>query len=90
MFSSLEDYTDDIALLSHTHRANQEKKTWWHNKFAQQISLNINSKKTELIAVKISHSHLVKIKEEELPYVGQFTYLGMRTDGGANNDIQSK
>ena len=92
-FSYLEDldYTDDLALLSHTHTDIQEK-TQRLNTFANQVGLNISSKKTEIKGLNTTYARPVQIDNEELPYTDRFTYLGsiISRDGGTDLDIQSR
>ncbi|RXN04778.1 endonuclease-reverse transcriptase [Labeo rohita] len=91
LFSSLEDFADDLALLSHTHQHMQEK-TNRLNTFARQVGLKISQRKTEVMTLNIDSPAPVKVDGKELPTTKSFTYLGsiVRQDGGAGNDIQSR
>ena len=57
LFDTLEDldFTDDLALLSHTHQHMQEK-TRRLSKFGQQVGLRTNKRKTEVITLNVNAS----------------------------------
>ena len=84
------DYTDDEALLSHTHSHIQEK-TRRLNNFPKQVGLNISSK-IEIMALITIKRRPIQIDGEELPYIDRFTYLGsiIGRDGGTELEIQSR
>ena len=83
------DFADDLALLSHTYEHMQEKITHL-NENAQQIGPKISRKKSEVMVLKTNERRRIKIEEDELPYMEEFTYLGstVRNDGGAGKDIR--
>jgi len=93
LFSTLEDldFTEDSALLSHTHSHMQEK-TSLLSKYAHQVGLNIRLTKTEVMTLNISNPQPIKVNGKDLPMTDQFKYLGsiIRQDGGAGLDIQSR
>ena len=66
LFSTLEDldFTDDLALVSHTHQHMQEKTTHL-TMFAQQISLKISQKKKEVMMLDVPNPSQVKVNGEE-------------------------
>ena len=77
LFSQLEDidYADDIALLSTT--ANHLKKNaQLLTENARKIGLQINQKKTKVMCMNLKERPQIKIDEEELEVVTDFTYLG--------------
>jgi hypothetical protein len=93
LFSSLEDldFADDLALVSHTHQHIQEK-TSRLNRYAQQIGMKINVKKSEVMSLNIPNPQPVRVNGEDLPTAEEFTYLGstVRHDGGAGSDIKRR
>ena len=77
IFSLLEDldYADDIALLSTT--ANHlQKKAQMLTKNAKKTGLQINHKKTKVMCMSLKERPQIKMDEEELEVVTDFTYLG--------------
>ena len=93
LFSTLEDqdFADDLALLSHTHRHIQEK-TSRLSTFAQQVGLTVSQKKTELMMLNVQNPSPVTVNGEDLPTTEEFIHLGstVRHDGGASSDIQNR
>ena len=85
------DFADDIAMFSHTHQHLQEK-TNRLQKYAGQIGLNVNAKKTEIMTLNTNRPSPVMLGEQELSTTNTFTYLGsvVNTDGGAETDIQQR
>lgn len=85
-YSTLEDldFTDDLALLSHTHTHTHEKTA---QSFGQQVGLVINCSKTKVMFINTAKS--VKIKEQDLELSHSFSYLGSTIchDGGTSKDI---
>jgi len=92
LLSTLEDldFADDLTLVSHTHQHVQEK-TSRLSTFAQQVSLKISQKKTEVVMLNVQHPAPVKVNED-LPTIEEFTYLAscVRHDGGAGKDIKNR
>ena len=92
-FTILEDldFADDIAMLSHTHQHIQEKSSRIE-KYAGQIGLKINHKKTEVMSLNTNNPAPIIINGKSLPQTDTFTYLGstVRSDGGANTDIKQR
>ena len=85
------DYADDLALLSHTYQHIQEKTNSLH-KYASQVGLNVNKKKSEVMTINANNNSSVKIEGHELPTTKSFTYLGsiVESDGDAGSDIQNR
>ena len=76
-FSQLEDldYEDDVAQLSTT--ANHlQKKAQLLTDNAMKIGLQINQKKTKVMCMNLKERPRIRIDEEELEVVNDFTYLG--------------
>ena len=94
LFTNLDvlDFADDLALLSHTHSHIQEKTNRLHIKYAKQVGLKINKRKTEVMTLNVQDPAQVKVEEDPLPYTDQFTYLGsiVRHDEGARSDISNR
>ena len=76
-FSQLEDldYADDIALLSTTSN-HLQKKAQLLTDNALKTGLQINQKKTKAMCTNLKEPPQIKIDEEELEVVTDFTYLG--------------
>ena len=91
-FSTLEDleFTDDLALVSHTHQHMQEKTTCL-SMLAQQVGLKISKKKTAVMMLNVPNRSPVNMNGEDLP-TKEFTYLGSSVghDGGAGSDIRNR
>ena len=87
----LEDFADDIALLSHTFQHIQQK-TNRLSKYAKYIGLNISETKTEVMTINVSNSTPIKLNGKDLPTTNTFTYLGsiVCNDGGASEDIKTR
>ena len=85
------DYADDLALLSHTHSHIQEN-TRRLNIFANQVGLNISSKKTEIMALNTTNRSPVQVENGDLPCTDRFTSLGsiISSEGAGDLDIQSR
>ena len=86
-------FYDDLSLLSHTHSPIQEKTNRLHI-HSKQVGLKINKRKTEVMTLilNVQDPAPVKVEEDPLPYIEQFTYLGStaRHDGGAGSDISNR
>ena len=84
LLSTLEDldFADDLALVSHTHQHMQEK-TSRLSTFAQQVSLKISQRKTDVMTLNVQHLAPVKVNGEDIPTTEEFTYLAsiVRHDG---------
>lgn len=60
------DFTDDIALLPHTHSYSHET-TSRLSTYTHQVGLNINLIKTEVMILKTSNPHTGNVDGEDLP-----------------------
>ena len=93
LFTHLEDldYADDLALLSHLEK-NMQDKTIRLQQNAASIGLNINIKKTVVMALNCRVPPDIEINGNHLECSSSFTYLGSTVtfDGGADKDIQSR
>ena len=69
------DFADDIVLLSQRQTDMQEKTTTLVEK-AQSVGLRVSKKKTKHMRVKTKSKEPVKLKDETIEDVKDFTYLG--------------
>ena len=86
-----QDYTDEIVLLSHSF-SDMQHKTDRLNRFAQQVGLNISTRKTEVMAASTTTPVPITVGQHQLNATQSFTYLGSEVchDGGANLDIKQR
>ncbi|KAL5007014.1 hypothetical protein ScPMuIL_015820 [Solemya velum] len=93
LFSYLEDldHADDLALLSNLEN-NMQDKTSRLQQNAASIGLNINIKKTEVMALNCRVPPDIEINGNHLKCSSSFTYLGstVTSEGGVDKDIQSR
>ena len=93
LFSHLEDldFTDDLALLSTTHKQLQEN-TDKLVKYGQQTGLTINTTKTQVMNINPKQKEDITLNGKPLESVEEFTYLGslISSDNGAKRDVQSR
>ena len=77
LFSQLEylDYADDIVLLSTTEN-HMHKKAQLLTENARKTGLQTNQKKPKVLCMNLKERPQIKIDEEELEVVTDFTYLG--------------
>ena len=77
------DYTDDIALLSHSFHDIQKKNDSL-NRLSQLVGLQVNPIKTEVLPVNVLAPLPIKIGQLNLKTTQQFTYLRSTvcSDGG--------
>ena len=85
------DFADDLALLS-TKQEDLQTKTNNLVKFADQVGLKVNVKKTETMHTGADPVFPIYIEGEAVKSTKKFTYLGsvMSTDEGALADIKSR
>jgi hypothetical protein len=83
------DYTDDLALLSHTEDHMQEK-TRKLEENARMVGQKINAKKTKLMYLNTERLPVIFVEGKKLDTVDSFNYLGscITTEGGAERDIK--
>ena len=85
------DYADDISLLSTT--ANHlQKKAQILTENARKTRLQINQKKTKVMCINLKERPQIKIDEEELEVVTDFTYLGsnISVENTGQKDISAR
>ena len=91
--SSLEDldFADDIALLSHRHQDMQSKTTLFSDT-AGKIGLKASTKKTKHMRMNSRTNAPIRMQNEDIEEVNEFTYLGskMSTDGDTENEIKTR
>ena len=82
-------YTDDLALLSHTEDHMQEKNRKLE-KNARMIGLMINAKKTKLMYLNTERLLIIFVEGKQLDTLDSFNYIGscITTEGGAERDIK--
>ena len=92
LFSQLEDldFADDLSLLS-SKQEHLQQKTERLNTFSKQVGLNINRKKSQVMAIN-TPSTKISLDGEDLEDVKIFTYLGsvINQESGPERDIQSR
>ena len=92
--SSLEDldFADDICLLA-SNRKHMQNKTTKLCGVAEQVGLNINSKKTKVMSINAPTNPPISIyKNEAVEEVDEFSYLGsiVSNDNGTSKEIKSR
>ena len=82
------DFTDDIALISHTQRQMQDK-TNLVNDLSDSIGLSINSGKSKVLRINTRNEAPTLLRGEALDEVDSFTYLCsiVTKDGWTEADI---
>ena len=85
------DFADDLAMLSSS-PAKLQTKTDRLVKFAKQVGLFVNIKKTEVMAIGKALDVAIKIEGEDLKEVNKFTYLGsvISNEDRAKADINTR
>jgi hypothetical protein len=85
------EYADDICLMSHKYEHLQAK-TEALNITSKLVGLQINTKKTKIMAINNRRKPIIKIQNEEIENIEEFTYLGSITDknSGTEEDIKSR
>ena len=69
------DFSDDIALMSHSHRRMQDKTTYLI-RIAAQVGLKINKKKTKILQLNPTCERPIMLEGEGLDEVESVRYLG--------------
>ena len=70
-----EDFADDIALLSHTHKDMQEKTTRIEES-AKLVGLKVNHSKTKIMRINAKKNDHITVNGQTLENVSEFAYLG--------------
>ncbi|VDP77807.1 unnamed protein product [Schistosoma mattheei] len=85
------DFTDDLALLSHTHEQMQITKASV-SAVSVSVGLNIHEGKTKVLKFKTKNSNPITLDGETLEDIESFTYLGSIIDeqGGSDADVNSR
>ena len=85
------DFADDIALLSHK-RQDMQTKTSKFSNTAAQIGLKASTKKTKHMRMNARSDEKIKMQDEEIEEVTEFTYLGskMSENGDSENEIRTR
>ena len=83
------DFADDIVLLSQRRTDMQEKTSALVEK-AQSVGLRVSKKKTKHMRVKTKSEEPIKLKDENIEDVENFTYLGsnIEIDGNIETEIR--
>ena len=85
------DFTEDICLLSHTHKQIQKKSSKLAEE-AEKTGLKIDIQKTKLLKVNSVQQAKVQQKGKDIEEDNKFTYLGsVVTDkGGTDEDVKNR
>ena len=85
------DFADDLALISSKYQDIQRKTTNLKSS-AERIGLKIHARKTKIMRFNTRVEERVRLGEELLEDVDQFTYLGgiVSKKGGCDEDIRSR
>ena len=85
------DFSDDIALLSHTHKQMQDKINII-TEVSSQTGLNVNRNKTKVLHNNTHQTEPITLAGESLKDVTSFTYLGSVVDqkGGTDQDVKAR
>jgi hypothetical protein len=85
------DFADDLALISETIKHLQAK-TDRLVKYAGQVGLFVNVKKTEIMNIPTNPDQTITINGEQLKQSNKFTYLGsvISSENGSKADIKTR
>ena len=85
------DFSDDIALLSHTHKQMPDKINII-TEVSSQTGLNVNRNKTKVLRNNTHQIEPITLAGESLEDVTSFTYLGSVVDqkGGTDQDVKAR
>ncbi|VDO97477.1 unnamed protein product [Schistosoma margrebowiei] len=85
------DFTDDLALLSHTHEQMQTK-TASVEAVSASVGLSIHKGETKVLKFKAENRNPITLGGETLEDVKSFTYLGSIVDeqGGSDADVKAR
>ena len=83
------DFADDISLFAHTHRDIQRKT----DKLVRNVAkdgLHVNKDKTKTMRNNCQTADPVKLGEQDIEYVTEFTYLGTNVTKCGNTEAEIK
>ena len=83
------DFADDISLLAHRHRDIQSK-TEKLVRNAAKVGLHVNKDKTKTMRNNCQTAHPVKLGEQDIEDVTEFTYLGAKVTKDGNTEAEIK
>ncbi|VDO95802.1 unnamed protein product [Schistosoma margrebowiei] len=85
------DFTNDLALLSHSHEQMQMK-TASVAAVSASVGLSIHKRKTKVLKFKAENKNPITLDGETLEDVESFTYLGSIIDekGGSDADVKAR
>ena len=83
------DFADDISLLAHSHRDIQSK-TEKLVRNASKVGLHVNKDKTKTMRNNCQTAHPVKLGEQDIEDVTEFTYLGAKVTKDGNTEAEIK
>ena len=84
-----EDFADDIALVSHTHKSMQEK-TNRVEEMAKLVGLKVNHAKTKIMRINAGTRADITVNGKRLDNVSEFTYLGSTLSEDSNIEKEVK
>ncbi|VDP78474.1 unnamed protein product [Schistosoma curassoni] len=84
------DFSNDLALLSHTHEQMQIK-TVSVAAVSASVGLRVHKRKTKVLKFKAENSNPITLSDETLEDAESFTYLGSIIDeqGGSDADVKA-
>ena len=84
-------FSDDLGLMSHSHRQMQDKTTDLA-RISAQVGLKINKKKTKILRTNTTCERPIMLEGEGLEEVESFRYLGSIVDtrGGREADVKTR
>ena len=83
------DFTDDISLLAHNHRDIQ-RKTEKLVRNSAKVGLHVNKDKTKTMRSNCQTADPVKLGEQDIEDVTEFTYLGPKVTKDGNTEAEIK
>ena len=85
------DFSDDLALLSHSHRQMQDKTTELAL-ISERVGLKINKRKTKILRTNATCETPIMLEGETLEEVKDFRHLGSIVDtlGGTEADVKKR
>jgi len=91
LFNDCPKVKNDLALISETIKHLQDK-TDRLVKYAGQVSLFVNVKKTEIMNIPSNNEQKISINAEQLKQTNKFTYLGsvISSEDGSKADIKTR